>query len=58
MSYHWVTAAIILAALGCYALGFALGGTVLLVVGGVLELWFWVRLLRGPRRADGGRGAV
>lgn len=47
MHYHWITAAIVLTALGCYALGFALGGVALLVAGGVLEFWFWVRLLRG-----------
>ncbi len=52
MTYHLVTAAILLAALALYAVGMGGGGSLLLLVGLVLELWFWARALGGSKRAD------
>jgi hypothetical protein len=50
---HLLTVLCLLAALSCYALGLALPATALLVTGGILELMFWVRLLRpGQSRAS------
>ena len=41
-----ITIGLISAALGCYALGLIVQGTALLVLGGVFELLFWLRILR------------
>jgi hypothetical protein len=49
MRYHLFTVAILLAALALYAVGVGGGGSVLLAVGAALELWFWVRALRGGK---------
>ena len=46
MRHHVFTVAILLAALGFYAAGMSGGGMVLLLLGGGLELWFWVRAMR------------
>lgn len=55
MRYHLITVAILLAALAFYGLGFSRLGLAGVVVGGALELWFWVRLF--PRRSAAcGRG--
>ena len=54
MKHHLTTLAILLAALVFYGLGFSRLGIAAVVAGGVLELWFWVRLfsrrdaVRGP----------
>jgi hypothetical protein len=50
MKYHLLTVAILLAALALYAIGMSGGGS-LLLVGAAFELWFWVRALRGTKRA-------
>jgi len=47
MKYHLITAALLLVALAFYTLGYSTLGGVAFVVGGVFELWFWVRLFRG-----------
>ncbi len=47
MRYHLLTVAVLLAALGLYAAGLSGGGAALMVLGAALELWFWVRALRG-----------
>lgn len=44
MRHHALTAAILLAALALYVLGFSRLGVAAIVAGGALELWFWVRL--------------
>lgn len=49
MNPRLVTLFCLLAALGCYATGLALPATALLVLGGILELVFWVRILRPER---------
>jgi hypothetical protein len=46
MQRHLVTAAILLAALVLYSLGFSGAGVLALGAGAALELWFWVRILR------------
>jgi len=51
MKYHLVTTALLLAALALYSVGMRSGGMVLFVVGAAFELWFWVRVIRGARRA-------
>jgi hypothetical protein len=37
---------ILILALGFYAIGFANGVLGVVIVGGALEMWFWVRALR------------
>ena len=50
MRYHLITGAILLAALVLYGIGFSLGAAVLIGGGAALELWFWVRAIRGDKR--------
>ena len=58
MRRHLVTAAILLAALVLYGLGFSGAGALALGAGAALELWFWVRTLRRkPHVAITGSGA-
>jgi hypothetical protein len=53
MQRHLITVLVLLAALVCYRIGFGAGAFALVAAGGALELWFWVRLLRGkPRSAS------
>lgn len=47
MSRHLVTTLFLVIAMVLYILGAVLPGTILLVLGGVAELVFWVRLVRG-----------
>ncbi|WP_169740999.1 hypothetical protein [Methylomicrobium agile] len=47
MKYHLITAVILLVALVFYGLGYSSLGGIAIVIGGVFELWFWVRLFRG-----------
>ncbi len=51
MKHHLLTMLILLAAITLYAFGMGGGGSALLAAGAVLELWFWVRAVRGNRRA-------
>ncbi|MGR8942432.1 MAG: hypothetical protein ACU83P_12665 [Gammaproteobacteria bacterium] len=44
MKYQLVTVAILLVALAFYMLGYSVLGGIAFVIGGVFELWFWVRL--------------
>ncbi|MBL1265797.1 hypothetical protein [Candidatus Methylomicrobium oryzae] len=46
MKQHFITAAILLAALTFYVLGYSSLGGIAFVVGGAFELWFWMRLFR------------
>lgn len=46
MKRHLITVMILLVALVFYALGYSTLGGVAFVVGGVFELWFWVRVFR------------
>ena len=48
----WYLSLYLLAAMGLYFSGVMIGAVVLLVVGMVLELWFWVRLFGLDRRSD------
>jgi hypothetical protein len=48
MNRHLLTVLILALALGCYAIGFANGALGAVIVGGTLEMWFWVRALRKP----------
>ncbi len=50
MKHHLLTMLILLAALALYAIGMNGGGSALLAAGAALELWFWVRAMRGSRR--------
>lgn len=45
MRYHAVTAILLVAAITCSRLGYATPGLALLVAGGALELWYWLRIL-------------
>ena len=51
MKYHVLTVAVLLASLALYAVGMQAGGLLLMLLGAVLELWFWVRVLRARRHA-------
>lgn len=46
MSRHFITTLLLVAALLCYWLGAGRGGSMLLVLGVVFELAFWLRALR------------
>lgn len=45
MKHHFITAAILLAALVFYGLGLVGLGLVAFISGGICELWFWLRLI-------------
>lgn len=45
MKRHLLTAAILLAAILLYAVGFGSGATILVALGVACEAWFWVRAL-------------
>lgn len=49
MKYHLISLAILLGALGFYALGGGAGGTLCLLAAVAHEAWFWVRLRRRVR---------
>ena len=49
MRRHLVTVAFLCLAIACYALGAVGPGIALMVLGGVAELVFWIRLLGGTR---------
>ncbi len=53
MKYHLISAAILVAALGLYALGLGRGTLALLIAGGALELWFWIRVIRTSNARSG-----
>ncbi|MGR8981273.1 MAG: hypothetical protein ACU84H_14430 [Gammaproteobacteria bacterium] len=45
MKYHFITALLLLVALAFYTVGYSSLGLIAFVIGGILELWFWVRLI-------------
>jgi hypothetical protein len=47
MKHRLATAALLLAALGCYGFGLETGATALLALGGIFELAFWARAFPG-----------
>lgn len=49
MHRHLITAAILLLAIALYSFGMSGGSALLFAAGAVLELWFWVRVLRRSR---------
>ena len=48
MNRHLLTVLILILALVFYAFGLANGALGTVIVGGALEMWFWVRALRKP----------
>ena len=50
MKHHVVTALLIVAALPLYVVGSAMGGSLVLAAAVALEVWFWIRLVRGKPR--------
>ena len=53
MKYHLVTVLLIAAALPLYVVGFAMGGSLLLVAAMFLEVLFCARVIRGKSRMSG-----
>ncbi len=49
MSRHLISALILLAAIGLYAMGVSQAAGILLAVGFVFEMWFWVRVSSKPK---------
>lgn len=47
MKTHFITVVLLLIALLFYTLGYSTLGGVAFVIGGVFELWFWVRVFGG-----------
>lgn len=57
MKRHVLTLLILAAAVGAYVVGFKASAGAFLVLGGILELWFWLRAAsksEQPRAADQG----
>jgi hypothetical protein len=50
MKHHGPTVLLLLLAIGSYALGIGKASVLFLVVGCILEVMFWVRLLRRKRK--------
>ena len=50
MNRHWVSAMILLLALGLYAAGITNAAGIFLVCGFVFEMWFWVRVVAEPKQ--------
>lgn len=50
MKYHLVSILLIAAALPLYVVGVALGGSLVLAAAVALEVWFWIRVVRGKPR--------
>ncbi|MGJ0484372.1 MAG: hypothetical protein ACR65R_07545 [Methylomicrobium sp.] len=46
MKQHFITVAILLAALVFYVLGYSSLGWIAFVIGGAFEVWFWARLFQ------------
>lgn len=46
MKYHLVSTLLMAAAFPLYVAGFAIGGSAALAIGGLLEAWFWIRVVR------------
>jgi len=52
MKYHLVTILLLVAALPLYVVGSALGGTLVMGAAVALEVWFWIRVIRGKPRLN------
>ena len=55
MKYHMVTILLIVAAFPLYVVGSAMaamGGTLVLAAAVGLEVWFWIRIVRGKSRPN------
>jgi len=50
MNRHLVTILFLVAAVALYAIGLIFPATVLVLLGGIAEMTFWVRLFRGGKR--------
>ena len=48
MKYHLLTTALLVVALALYAVGATAGSSLVLLIGALVEVVFWVRLLRRP----------
>ena len=52
MKNHAITILFLLAAIALYAFGFAVHGTVLIILGMIAELIFWVRAITSLKNND------
>jgi len=52
MTYHLVTTLFMVAALALYVVGSAFGGSLVLAVALAIEVWFWIRIVRGKPRLN------
>ena len=50
MNRHLVTILFLVAAVALYVVGLIFPATVLVLLGGIAEMTFWVRLFRGGKR--------
>ena len=55
MKHRLLTLFILVGAVALYALGMSQGASALLFIGGGLELWFWVRVMRKARSSASSR---
>jgi hypothetical protein len=51
MSRHLISALILMAALGLYAMGITTTASFLLIFGFIFEMWFWLRISTSPKKA-------
>jgi hypothetical protein len=54
MNRHLVTILVLVAAVALYAIGLIFPATVLVLLGAIAEMTFWVRLFRGGRKKSRG----
>lgn len=52
MKYHVVTVLLMAVALPLYVAGFASSGSLVLAAAVALEVWFWIRVVRGKPRLN------
>jgi len=50
MKYHLFTVLLMATALPLYVVGFALSASLVLAAAVALEVWFWIRIVRGKSR--------
>jgi hypothetical protein len=51
MNHHLISALILMAALGLYAMGITTTASFLLIFGFIFEIWFWLRVSTSSKKS-------